>query len=401
MWRRAAELPRGAARQLLGLASYAPQNSKLLPGHRIRLLIDGAEAYPRMLDAIARARDYVHLETYIWEPDRIGRRFADALRAKAREGVKVRVIYDSFGSSNLSWDFVEELKDARVEVLEFRPLRLLSANWDKMSRLRRRDHRKLLIVDGRISFCGGLNIGDSYMPLSDGGGGWRDTHIQIRGPVTAQLEALFRETWNEHGASPYRPYPEVSLDAVADEAILANALVSDEAGQRTTIRRHYLHAIERAQRTIYIANAYFVPSRTFLRALKRAAERGVEVRLLLPSLAHNDVKTVQLASQHSYAGLLEAGVRIHAWPISHMHSKTAVIDGRWSIVGSYNLDAVSLFQSLEVVVEILGESFGAEMVRMFERDFDRSVELDVQTWEARTRLEKLAEPVLFRLRRFL
>ncbi|MBT8492151.1 MAG: cardiolipin synthase ClsB, partial [Deltaproteobacteria bacterium] len=349
--------------------------------------------------AIDGARDYIHLETYIWREDHFGRLFAQHLRRKARAGVRVRVIVDGFGSE-LSWGFLEELKDDKVEVLEYRPLALIS-DWRSVERLSRRNHRKILIVDGRRSFCGGLNIGDEYAYSTAGSEAWRDTHLEIRGPVTAQLESLFRETWHSQGGRPYRRYPEVSRDSVADQAVLALALPSDEAGQRGTIRRHYLHAIDHAKHSIDIANAYFVPNRQFVAALEAAASRGVRVRLLLPSLRHNDVPVVQLASQHLYRRLLRSGVRIFQWPISHMHAKTAVVDGVWATVGSYNLDAISLFQNLEVVIEVVSESFGTSMTAMFEADFDRSVELDLTTWKQRGLLQQLSEPLLYRARRFL
>lgn len=354
-----------------------------------------------MLQAIEEAKEYIHLETYIWEPDEVGLRFSEALCRKAREGVRVRVIFDSFGSSSLTWGFIEDLKDARVQVLEFRPIVGMLGSWDGMERLSRRDHRKILVVDGQTSFCGGINLGMNYAPKSEGGKGWRDTHLQIEGPVTYQLEDLFRDTWNQHSDHPYPPVPRQGLERLAGEPSLAAALPSDEAGHRTTIRKHYLHAIRHAQEFVYIANAYFVPNRSFVAALCRASKRGVNVRLLLPSFEHNDVLPVQLASQHIYAQLMKAGVKIHVWPYAHMHAKAAVVDGVWSTVGSYNLDAVSLFQNLEVIVEVLSESFGSEMVRMFERDFDRSVLLDLDHWEKRNPVQKLVEPLFYRIRRIL
>ncbi len=400
VWKRAVKLPKAIARQFARAADYSPPHSKLLPGNDLELLIDGRQTFDRMLKTIADAQRYIHLETYIWEPDSVGSKFADALCRKAQAGVRTRVIVDGIGGASLPWDFLERLKDSRVEVVVYRPLSGV-ANWNRLRHIHRRDHRKIIVIDGRLSFCGGINLCENNAAVEDGGAGWRDTHVVMRGPVTAQLDDLFRETWHACGGRSYGRYPAVSFDSVASTPVLAAALKSDHAGQRTTIRRHYIHAIDRARERIYIANAYFVPSRQMTRSLCRAGRRGVEVRLLLPNLEHNDVALVQLASQHVYEELMRAGVHVHWWPISHMHAKTAVIDGVWSIVGSYNLDSVSLFQNLEVVIEVFGESFGSRMDEMFRADFDRSVQLDLSFWKQRGLATKLSERFAYRLRRFL
>jgi len=400
VWRRAIELPRTVAREFALATQYTPGHQNLLPGNHVELLIDGAATFPRMLDEIAAARDYVHFETYIWEPDKTGTQFAEALCRKAREGVKTRVIIDSFGSSGLPWNFIQELKDNRVELLQFRPLRLLDG-WKGLKRLHRRNHRKTLIIDGMTSFCGGINISDQYIPVAEGGKGWRDTHLVARGPVTGQLDRLFWQTWHGCGGRAYPLHRFRVGEAAADRTVLAAALPSDDSGQRSTIRRHYIHAIDRAEKFIFIANAYFVPSRPFTRHLCKAARRGVEVRLLLPNWEHNDVAPVQLASQRIYAQLMNAGVKIHQWPFAHMHAKTALVDGIWSIVGSYNLDALSLFQNHEVVIEVVGELFGGAMVEMFRADFHQAAELNPQTWADRGALVRLGEDLAYRFRRFL
>ena len=198
------------------------------------------------------------------------------------------------------------------------------------------------------------------------------------------------------------PALQVSREAVAAPTLqLVRILCSDDGGRRSLIRRRYVRTIRAAHRSIYIASAYFVPDRGMTKALIAAAQRGVDVRLLLPSREKNDIRLVQLASQHSYRRLLAAGVRIYWWQRSHMHAKTAVIDGVWSVVGSFNLDFVSLFRNLEVVVEVLGHSFGTEMTEMFEGDFARAHELNVTAWSSRPMWEKLAESVTYRVRRLL
>ncbi|HET6612257.1 MAG TPA: phospholipase D-like domain-containing protein, partial [Kofleriaceae bacterium] len=238
--------------------AYAVDPEALCAGNRVRLLIDGEQAFPAMLEAIAAAQTFVHLETYIFEHDLIGIRFGEALSERARAGVKVRVIVDAIGGMSLPGSFIAALRADGVEILIYRPLiaRKTFGRWT------RRDHRKLLVTDGTAAFIGGINIGDEYAATGDGGRGWRDTHVRVEGPVVGQIEALFSDTWHGEGGAPYRAYPREADESVAvPGSVFAAALGSDDRGNRTAIRRAYLHAIARARQYIYIANAYFVPDR--------------------------------------------------------------------------------------------------------------------------------------------
>lgn len=381
----------------LGPLAYSPSPERHSPGNRLALLIDGDQAFPAMLEAIQRAKRFVHLETYILADDEVGRLFARALVDRARAGVAVRVLFDSVGSLRLPSDYVRELQESGVEVVEFRPIR---RSW--LSRhLYRRDHRKILVVDGNLGFTGGLNVSSDYASIGHEREGWRDTHVRVEGPVVFELEALFRATWQREGGAPYPAHPAAPAresGAPAEEGELA-AVIASDGGHRSVIRRHYLHAILSARETIFIANAYFVPDRGLLRALRRARARGVRVAILVPS--ESDVPLVQRASEHLYDRLLRRGAEIYSWPRTHMHAKTAVVDGVWSVVGSYNLDSVSLFQNHEAVIECIGRRFGAWMNEQFERDVRECQRVTLAEWRKRPVSRLIVEWLAYRMRHWL
>lgn len=374
---------------------YARNARDMMPNNRVELLVDGDQTFAAMLNAIARAQSYVHLETYILVADRVGELFAAALIDRARAGVAVRVMYDGVGSFSLSDIFVEDLRRGGIEVVEYRPV----ARWRNRWRWSRRDHRKILVVDGVTAFTGGLNVSLDYVPGKFGGRAWRDTHVRVRGPVVGQLERMFRDVWIDAGGAPYRPYPRDADESVAGpDATLAVAVSTDE-GRRSAIRRHYLHAIRRAEQRIYLANAYFLPDPGIRRALVKAAKRGVEVQVIVPQ--DSDLPVVQYASEHTFSKFLKAGVQIFLWQRAHMHAKTAVIDGVWSNVGSYNLDSVSLFRNLEVVVEVVGRPFGAEMIAQFEEDRAACKPVVLEEWKKRRWWKRWVQWLAYRFRRWM
>jgi len=377
------------------LAYAGPLGRQAQPGHRCQFLRDGAETYPAMLAAIAGARHTVHLETYILADDTVGRIFAGALLERARAGVRVRVLYDAVGSLGLADDYLALLRDGGVAVLAYRPLRL----GRSLRRLSRRNHRKILVVDGAVGFTGGLNISLDYATPAIGGKGWRDTHLRVTGPLVADLERMFWEVWHHEGGQPYRRRPADARETVAGPETSWATVVENTFGKRSSIRREYLAAMTAARTSIYIANAYFVPDRGTLKALLRAARRGVDVRLLVPE--RSDVPIVLAASQHCYRRLLDAGVRIFEWPDVHMHAKTAVVDGAWSVVGSFNLDYMSLRQNLELIVEILDSRFGHIMQREFVRDLAPCSEVELERWKRRGWWRRLASWIAYRFRRWM
>jgi cardiolipin synthase A/B len=364
--------------------------------HHLTLLRDGVQAFPAMLDAIAAARGAVCMETYILRDDRTGRRFGEAMAERARAGVEVSLIYDAWGSS-VSSDYIDRLEAAGVRTLVYHPVRFDGSLPAIAARLTRRDHRKALIVDGKVAFLGGLNLNDDDAPVEEGGAGWRDTHLRIEGPAAAELEFFFRHTWRrEHGA----PFDEQRYDHPSRRADpLVRVITSDLRRTRHGIREEYRAAIHAARSRIAITNAYFLPTRRILRGLADAARRGVEVRVM--TAGTTDVPAVLLASRSVYERLLDAGVRLYEWRGRVLHAKTAVIDGHWSTVGSLNLDQQSLRYNLEANAFVNDAGFADALTRMFDVDLAHCVEIDPVRWRKRAPWERAASWAAFQLNRWL
>lgn len=377
-------------------AHLALSSRALMPGNHVTVLRGGQEAFPAMLDAIAAARTSVCLETYILEADAVGDRFADVMCARAASGVAVRLIYDAIGCLGLPQSFLQRLRHAGVQILEYHPI----LPWKKRFVLSRRDHRKILVVDDEIAFTGGINLSRHYVPESEGGAGWHDVHCRVRGPAVLDLARLFRRVWVREGGLPYpiSPASRPRQGAVAGRS-LARVLSNRKYRQRWAIRRAYLHAINRAQRSISLMNAYFLPDRGICWALRRAVARGVRTRVIVPEVS--DVPAVAYAAQHLYGGLLRDGIEILCWPDRMMHAKTAVIDGAWTCIGSYNLDNVSLLYNLEVALEVLDAELGAAMDQQFESDAARCRPLSIDAWQRRSTTDKAISWLFYHLRRWL
>ena len=381
-----------SARQL----GYAVDPRRLRPGNRIDVLCGGDEVYAAMLEAIAGAERSVCLETYIVAADATGKRFSAALRERARAGVAVRLIYDAIGSFGIDGDFIDELSRDGVQVLEFHPLE----PWKKRFGWSVRDHRKILVVDDRVGFAGGFNISDDYLPAELGGGDWYDIHCRVRGPIVGDLARLFRRVWIREGGSDYRlPGRDPVVAESQLDTSLARVVDNRRTRQRWKIRRAYLHAINRAQASIYIMNAYFLPDRGIRRALRRARQRGVRVRIIVPE--RSDVTVVGYAGQYMYSALIRHGIEILQWPGAMMHAKAASIDGIWASVGSYNLDNRSLIYNLEVMVEVIDPELARGVDRRFERDADTCIPFTRELWQGRSALDKMAAWFFYQLRRWL
>jgi cardiolipin synthase A/B len=397
VWKRsiALTLPQGLERGMHDLG-YAIQPRSLRPANRVAFLRDGAETFPAMLADIAAAQQYVHLETYILRSDRVGHRFAGALAERARAGVAVRLLYDAVGSLELASSYVTDLETAGVKVCAYRPL----APWKQRWGINRRDHRKILVVDGRVGYTGGLNIGDEYDSVENGGGGWHDMHARIEGPAVADLARLFRRTWLAGGGDAYPQHEEPAEESVAsDGTAFAIALGNEELRKRANIRAAYLHAMRRARQTIGIANAYFIADRGIRRVMANAVARGVRVDLILPG--HSDLRSVKYAGQHVYSALLKAGVRIFEWSGKMMHAKAAVVDGVWAAIGSYNLDARSLFHNLEVVLCVVDRGFASGLRAQLEDDRAHSREVVLSEWRKRPFWSKVLEWLCYQFRHWL
>ncbi|MDA8243166.1 MAG: phospholipase D-like domain-containing protein [Elusimicrobia bacterium] len=372
----------------------APQEA--VEGNEVELLRGGEEAFPAMFDAVRGAGKYVLLEFYSFADDSAGRSFAALLREKARSGVEVRLVYDSIGSILTDRKFFLELAAAGVKVAEFRPVIYWKPYWNWI----KRDHRKTVSVDGRRAFVGGFNITESDAPGSMGGRGWTDTQVRLSGPAVADVERLFWESWAASTMVAGVHEPPLPLP-VPERAGSKRALVVSAGGIRNvrSIRRSYRHAIDQAERYIYITNAYFLPDRQVLRRLTAAAERGVDVRIIAPK--ETDHPYVRWASWAIFRRLLERGVKVYEWQGSILHSKTAVIDGVWSSVGSHNLDHRSLQYNLEVNVNVYDRGFGAEMAKSFREDLKNSRAVTLAAVRGRPLTAKAASRVLYFLRSWL
>ena len=358
------------------------------------LLIDGPATYARMLHAIAGASDYVHLETYIFADDEVGRRFRDVLLGKRREGVEVRIIYDSVGSMASSNAFFEEMERAGIELIEFHPINPITGGNPLNANVR--DHRKLLVVDGRVAFTGGVNLSNTYSSSSSRArrpdllaDGWRDTHVAVEGPAVQGFARAFAQNWREQGgeSDALKPAPE-DTDRSGTDII---AVLDAEGGDaiESPIFHAYRQAMRAARHRIWITQAYFAPDDEFLEDLRSAAERGVEVRLIVPGIT--DSALVANASRSRYGNLLKHGVKICERTSAVLHAKTAVIDGLWSTVGSSNLDYRSFLHNDEINAIIVGERFANQMERQFIEDLEDCRPISYEEWRSRPLLDRLKE----------
>jgi cardiolipin synthase A/B len=395
--RRFPRLRRAGIRLFERYLRYLTRPERMHPWNRLRPLIGGQQAYPEMLAAIRGARTFVHFEIYILLDDRVGREFREALMERARAGVQVRLLYDSLGSFGLSEDFLQPMRVAGVRMIEYAPL----FPWRRQFGLNRRDHQKILVVDDLVAFTGGINIGLEYVPVEEGGGGWYDVHARVEGPAVHDLAVIFRKTWLKRGGEPFPP-PGTPPPALPQDGISAPGVqVISNVGvrSRSHMRHAYLRAIRRAESTISIMNAYFIPDRGLRRAFARAAKRGVSVRVIVPSTS--DVQAVRYASRHLYARLMKTGVRIFEWPGRMMHAKCGVIDGVWSTIGSYNLDRRSFLHNLEVALVVIDAKVGEELAAEFESQLARCREVLPVEWERRSAFEKAKEWVFYGFRYWL
>jgi cardiolipin synthase len=355
---------RALANQAFSRAAGAP----LIAGNSVRLLKDAQENYPAWLDAIRAARRYIHFESYIIHEDATGATFADALIAKARDGVQVRLIYDWLGGlGTASRRFWNRLREGGVEVRCYNPLR-----WDSPLGWLSRDHRKTLSVDGEIGFVSGLCVGRMWAgdPAHDIEP-WRDTGVELRGTAVAQLDQAFAAVWAIMG----EPIPEsdlAALDADPPPGEVALRVVASTPAMGGMFRVDQLVAALATKR-LWLTDAYYAGMPSYVQALKSAAADGVDVRLLVPNAT--DVPLLKPLSRAGYRALLEAGVRIFEWNGTMLHAKTAVADGRWARVGSTNLNITSWFGNCEMDVVVEDEPFAQSMEAMFAADLASASEV--------------------------
>lgn len=357
----------------------------LTAGNSVRLLQDGAATYRAMFAAIDAATDHINLESYIIEDDAIGRQFSELLLQKRSQGVHINLVYDSVGSMGTPEAFFDHLRAGGVQVLEFNPVNPLSVRKEWL--VNNRDHRKLLVIDGRTAFVGGINFSRAHSGGSfarrkapNVRSAWRDTHLRIEGPVVAEFQNLFMQTWAKQRGVPL-PAANYFPALVAKGGEMVRAIGSTPDDPHSLIYLTLISAISRSEVNVYLTNAYFVPDPQLLDALTDAARRGVDVRLVLPG--HSDSGTAFHAGRSHYSELLRAGVKIHERRGAMLHAKSATIDGVWSAVGSTNLDWRSFLHNDEIDAAILGREFAGQMQAAFGADLEASEAMDLERWEAR------------------
>ena len=356
----------------------------IVPGNTVTDLENGDEIFPSMLEAIRGARKTITFETYIYWSGDIGQRFADALAERARNGVAVKVMLDWAGSIKMDDALLEQIKAAGVEVHQYRPLK-----WYNLGRLNNRTHRKLLVVDGRVGFTGGVGIADQWEGHAEDPDHWRDLHFRIEGPVVAQFQAAFNDNWIKttgvvlNGADYFPP-----LERMGD--MDAHMFVASPAGGSESMHLMYLMAIAAAERSIDLEAAYFVPDDLIIKALLAARHRGVRVRVILPG-KHIDSETVRLASKAHWGELLLGGVEIHEYQPTMMHNKLLIVDGLMVSVGSTNFDVRSFRLNDEASLNVYDADFAARMTEVFEADLKPTVLYTYRMWKDRPLREKLFE----------
>jgi cardiolipin synthase len=365
----------------------------LIAGNSVTLLYDGPQTITAMALAINAATSHINLETYIFDADSVGTPLSELLIARQKAGVQVHVIVDAVGTLRTPKEFFDHMREAGVQVMVFNPINplLTLGPWE----INQRDHRKLLIVDGVEAFAGGVNITSSY---SNGSlfrarnkdpavVGWRDTHVQIQGPAVAAMQWSFLEHWASQTAAPLTDrdfFPAVKNSGRSLVRVLASA-----PGGGQEIYRAYLLAIQGARHSVHITSAYFLPDRSLVTALLDAASRGVDVRILLPSV--NESPLVFYAGQSLYQELLKGGIRLYQLRHAVLHAKTAVIDGMWSTVGSANLDMRSFLHNHELNVVVYDEAVGQAMEAAFTEDQQGATEIALQQWQQRPLMDRLKQ----------
>lgn len=356
----------------------------ILEGNKVQLLKNGDEIFPAMLEAIRGAQQTITFETYIYWSETIGREFTDALMERARAGVKVHLMLDFIGSIKMDDKSLAELRAAGVQVQRYhKPV------WWKLTRLNNRTHRKLLIVDGKIGFTGGVGIADKWRGHGQDEDHWRDSHFRVEGPVVGQIQAVFTDNWTKAtGVVLDGPLYFPAL-APASGGVPAQMFSSSPTGGSESMHLMYLMAIAAATKSIDLSSAYFVPDELTIKALVAAAARGVRIRIIAPG-KFIDSDVVRIASRESWGDLLKAGIAIAEYQPTMFHVKAMVVDSLLVSVGSTNFDNRSFSLNDEANLNVLDPAFAQAQEAVFESDWARAKPMTLAQWQNRSWTEKLA-----------
>lgn len=361
-----------------------------LPGNTATTLLNGDQTFPAMLEAIESAERSITFETYIYWRGKIGEAFADALTKKAKAGVKVYVILDKFGTLQIDPEYIKKMRAAGARVVEYHPLRWYDVPWT--IKFNNRTHRKLLVIDGKVGFTGGIGIADEWGGNAESAKVYRDTHYRIDGPVVSQLQAAFVDNWMEatgevlHGDNFF---PKVAN--AGDQ--WAQVFKSSPRGGSESMELMYCLSITAAKKNIRLATGYFVPDDLMKTTLVRARERGVSVQIIVPGET-TDEKLVRFASIARWGELLKAGVEIYEYGPAMFHCKLMIVDDAWVSIGSANLDNRSFRLNDEANLNVLDPVFASEQIRIFEADLTKCEQILFKEWENRPLHRKATDSFL-------
>lgn len=375
-------IPAGAGAPDVAVSLAANLNAPLLPGNDVTLLENGDEIFPAMLDSIRDARESINFLTYVYWTGDIARTFADELSAAARRGVRVRVLLDAFGARLMDDAWIEQMQRAGVEIEWFRPLR-----WDALDRFNNRTHRKVLVVDGRVGFTGGVGIAQEWTGDAQDENHWRDDHFRLEGPIVRYLQGSFSENWHQ-ASGEVLAGPAVFPELPAAGDMRAVPINTPPTQHFTGVALTYWMLFRAAREEVLIATPYYVPDPDLELGLIDAARRGVRVTLLVPG-PHQDSAVVRYASRTYYRELIEAGVRIFEFQPTVSHTKLIVVDGAWALIGSPNFDSRSSELNYEIAVAVYDARFAQKLRASYAHDLTRSKEVrmqDIERWSALARL---------------
>ena len=359
----------------------------ILPGNRVTDLQNGDQIFPAMLVAVSAAEKTITFETYIYWSGEVGQKMADALSERARAGVKVNVMIDWAGSLKMEDELLDEMKVAGVVIHLYRPL-----HWYNLGRMNNRTHRKLLVVDGRIGFTGGVGIADQWQGKAQDPEHWRDMHFRVEGPVVAQMQAAFNDNWIKatgevlNGADYFPPLPPAGSSD-------AHLFISSPAGGSESMHLMYLMSIAAAEHSIDLEASYFVPDTLITKALLAARQRGVRVRIVLPG-PHIDSETVRIASKREWGELLLGKVEIYEYQPTMLHTKLLIVDRELVSVGSTNFDTRSFRLNDEASLNVYDKEFATRMTAVFEQDLKPTKRYTYEMWKQRPFKDKFSEVVL-------
>ena len=386
----ATEVPPVASRDfLVGIAGMV--NSPLERGGTVKLLSNGDEIFPAMLDAMRKARKTINFSVYIWEPGKVSDMFFEVMTERARAGVEVRILLDGLGGMRCPDEGLDAFKAAGGRVERFRAPRL-----GRLTRFHRRNHRRAIVIDGAVAFTGGAAVGDKWLGNAGNEEEWRDSMVMVTGPLATSVQSGFTTTWGACAGEMlvgdgHYPEREAAIPG-AEEVSYHTGVVSAPSAEDRPMALFFMLSFLSARRTLYITTPYFVPDAQTRAAAAGRARAGVDVRILVPNEL-TDAVPIRLAGHSYFDALLEAGVRIYEYQGAMMHNKTVVVDGQWSIVGSANMDIRSHELNQENVLGLLDEGFGRLLDETFHADIGKAKEITLEEWRRRGPVARLKERV--------